>query len=91
MNGGDGEWQDKLIDECVKIYAPIMAAKLKRKAREGYEGFHLRSRRLWLRLTMFRHACELLCGDDDQAVDVATLAMFLGLHRRGKMPGGGAP
>lgn len=66
------------LERTVSMFADVMAAKLKRKAREGFYGWADPENRAEVERRLRDHVDRLLDGGDrQQAVDVANLAMML--------------
>jgi len=76
--------KQKLID-AVDWFAAQMKEKLTAKSNDGFSGWDDPK---WLGSVcphiMLNHAKQLYCGDLDQAVDVANLAMFIAYANREK-------
>ena len=78
----------KLEHECLKLdhavdgFANAMKAKLHEKAREGFYGWNESENLAEIRAKLLTHAERIVAGEDNQAVDVANLAMMVFFQRR---------
>jgi hypothetical protein len=70
-----GEWERLVV--AVDEFADIMTAKLMHKYIEGFTGWDDPSKIASLQSSLAAHTRDLISGSRTQAVDVATLAMFL--------------